>query len=171
MDKLREIINKLIQELDTIVETNNKLIDVNVVSGINEYKDSLKEAKEAPLTNTSKTIKVPMSDEVKLVIASKGHNSVYVLLKQQLHSYQTIADTAVQLNKILDKPITRVSKIEEAQAKSIITVEEVELLYGYGKESQKGYRSRIKNPLPYLQKGHGAKIQYNKKVVEAWLES
>ncbi len=61
--------------------------------------------------------------------------------------------------------------INKAKLKDIITVEEFELLYDYSKEAQKGYRGRLNDPLPYMQKSFGSKILYEKIDVEDWISN
>lgn len=61
--------------------------------------------------------------------------------------------------------------LKMAKEKDIIDVKDFELLYGYSKEAQKGFRSRANNPLPSIPKPFGSKIQYRKIDVEDWLSN
>ncbi|MDQ1263845.1 MAG: hypothetical protein QG559_846, partial [Campylobacterota bacterium] len=55
--------------------------------------------------------------------------------------------------------------------KKILTVKDLEERYNISKSSQKQYRSRLYNPLPYHQKVLGGKIVYSVDEVEKWLEN
>lgn len=59
--------------------------------------------------------------------------------------------------------------LELANLKEIIDVKEFELIYGFSKETQKGYRSRLNNPIPFIQKKDKSKIMYKKSEVIKWL--
>ena len=58
-----------------------------------------------------------------------------------------------------------------AKEKEVIDVKEFTLLYSYSKEAQKGFRGRVNNPLPTIQKSYGSKILYRKIDVEDWLSN
>ncbi len=61
--------------------------------------------------------------------------------------------------------------LKMAKEKEIIDVKEFELIYGYSKSAQKSFRSRLNDPLLYIQKGFRSKIMYKKSVVEEWLKA
>lgn len=54
--------------------------------------------------------------------------------------------------------------------KEIISVKEFEILYEYSRSAQKGFRGRLNNPIPYIQKEFNSKILYNKEDVSKWLQ-
>lgn len=74
--------------------------------------------------------------------------------------YSTNEDEKLRADKLL--------KLKMAKEKDIIDVEDFELLFGLSKETQKQYRSRIKNPIPTISGGKGKKVLYDKKAVEKW---
>lgn len=90
-----------------------------------------------------------------------------------------ITKQIIKLNELLDEPVPEVNRIKEVQDKQYITVNDFELIYGYGKESQKKFRmlkEKIKGtdkykdnawPLPVFS-GRGNKILYDRKEVEKW---
>lgn len=168
MKYIKKIVKTLIDELNNIRKTQAKVVDKLFIKTL---KDNLNIDENLPKADKTKkfTIKLDINDDDKLKVASKGDKDLYILQKQLAHSYTTILDTAIELNKKLDEPISDVSKIAVANAKKIIDVKEFELLYSYGKEAQKGFRGRINNALPFIQKSHGSKVQYLKADVEEWL--
>ena len=66
---------------------------------------------------------------------------------------------------------TTADKIETIQAKKNITVKEFAEIYNISKTSQRDYRSRLNDPLPYHQKVLGGKIVYVVAEVEQWFEN
>lgn len=83
----------------------------------------------------------------------------------------------VKLNNLLEVKDRNdeVLEIEKNMArlnnKKILTVKDLEERYNISKSSQKQYRSRLYNPLPYHQKVLGGKIVYSVDEVEKWLEN
>ena len=84
---------------------------------------------------------------------------------------QKLLSRVVELNKLSDKPISKVEEIAVMQAKRIITVKEFAEIYSISKTSQQNYRARLHDPLPYHQKVEGGKITYIVDEVEKWLEN
>ena len=66
---------------------------------------------------------------------------------------------------------TTADKIETIQAKKNITVKEFTDIYNISKSSQRDYRSRLNDPLPYHQKVAGGKIVYVVEEVEKWFQN
>lgn len=62
-------------------------------------------------------------------------------------------------------------KMKEIQVKKYITVDEFEKMFNISKSSQRDYRSRLKNPLPYHQKIEKGKIVYVVSEVEKWFSN
>ncbi len=60
--------------------------------------------------------------------------------------------------------------IEKAKLKEFITTEEFELLFNYSAGAQKGFRSRLNNPIPFIQKGSKSKILYRTSETLKWLK-
>lgn len=61
--------------------------------------------------------------------------------------------------------------IEKIQAKKVLTVQELEVIYSIKKTTQQNYRSRIHDPLPYHQKVENGKITYLVDEVEKWIKN
>lgn len=109
-----------------------------------------------------------------------GNETALLFYTQNLETYDSLLNYAIEIYELYDNlNIEYFDKIKEkklleiqtAKEKDIINVKEFELLYGYGKESQKGYRSRLHNQLPYIQKTHGSMILYSKVDIENWLKN
>jgi len=64
----------------------------------------------------------------------------------------------------------KVQEMKIIQTKDIVSVNEFETLYGYSSSSQKGFRSRLNDPIPFIQKKLGSKILYKKSEVDKWLK-
>ena len=83
----------------------------------------------------------------------------------------------IQLNNLLDKEDKNIEvlkleeKMKEIQVKKFITTDEFEKIYNISKSSQRDYRSRLYNPLPYHQKIAKGKIVYVVEEVEKWFEN
>jgi len=161
MKDIKLIIQNLLNELKDIKSINAKILDMLVDKQLNKMLD----------IDTHETSANPpeISDTFKIKIASQGNKEFELLHTQLSKSYVTMLDTAIALNNELVEPFPELKKIQLAKEKEIINVEEFELLYSYGKEAQKGFRSRIKNPLPRIPGPHGSKILYHKNEVEKWL--
>jgi hypothetical protein len=84
---------------------------------------------------------------------------------------QKLLSRVVELNKLSDKPISKVEEIAVMQAKRIITVKEFAEIYSISKTSQQNYRARLHDPLPHHQKVEGGKITYVVDEVEKWFEN
>ncbi len=74
-------------------------------------------------------------------------------------------------NATKDVHQNKLERLELAKLKDTIDAKDFELLYGYSKEAQKGFRNRLNNPLPSIPKPFGSKIQYRKIDVEDWLNN
>lgn len=157
---MKKIIQKLFTELTTIKETQSKILDVSVNDSINELVGSV----------CKNPTPVLISETFKMKIASGGNNELYLLQKQLSRSYAVILESVIELNDTLLKPEQKILDIKNIQQKELITVDEFILLFSYSKESQKGYRTRLHNPLPYIQKSHGSKIFYDLNEVKTWLK-
>lgn len=83
----------------------------------------------------------------------------------------------IKLNHLLDlkdrdERVTLIEeKIIEIQSKKNITVREFEKIYNISISSQRDYRCRIKDPLPFHQKVKKGKIVYVVEEVEKWFEN
>ncbi len=79
------------------------------------------------------------------------------------------------LDNMIDKKVEQrlnsdIYTIEKANSKKLISVKEFKELYGYSESAQKGFRSRLNNPIPFIQQGLACKILYNKEDIDEWLE-
>ncbi len=52
-----------------------------------------------------------------------------------------------------------------------LSVKQFEILFGMKPDAQKAYRSRVHDPLPYIQLKYGATILYNRVQVTKWFEN
>lgn len=91
-------------------------------------------------------------------------------------NYKRIQNTIINLNKLLETPLKKIQLLEELRNKDILSVKEVELVYGFSKTQQQGYRGRIRNPLPVLNNDKKStslnnKIYYNKDTLDAWIDN
>lgn len=91
-------------------------------------------------------------------------------------NYKRIQNVIINLNKLLDKPIKKVQTVEEIQYKKTLSVREVELLYGFSKTQQQGFRARMRNSLPHHKqstksKSANTKIYYKQKELDDWIDS
>ena len=83
----------------------------------------------------------------------------------------------IKINNLLDEKDKDkdINKLEEEikliQNKKYITVKEFEKMFNISSSSQRDYRSRLKNPLPYHQKVEGGKIVYVVDEVEKWFSN
>lgn len=72
------------------------------------------------------------------------------------------------LNNIDNEEVNHMSKI---QSKKYINVKEFEEIYDISKSSQRDYRGRLNNPLPFHQKVFRGKILYDVNEIEKWFEN
>ncbi len=83
----------------------------------------------------------------------------------------------VNLNLLLpylerDKEVIMIDQeMKKIQAKNNITVKEFTEIYNISTSSQRDYRSRLQDALPYHQKISGGKIVYVVEEVEIWFEN
>jgi len=73
--------------------------------------------------------------------------------------------------KIAHDKMSKQDKISSIQAKKNITVKELSKIYNISSSSQRDYRSRLNDPLPYHQKVAGGKIVYVAEEVEKWFQN
>ena len=100
-----------------------------------------------------------------------------LLMKKVVEFYSTIIKN-ISSDYYLSKDVNfkkdvhqnKLERLELAKLKDTIDVKEFELLYGYSKETQKGFRSRLIDSIPFEQKGFKSKIRYKKSEVDKWLE-
>ena len=83
----------------------------------------------------------------------------------------------IKLNNMLEveEQNSHIKEIEKEMTilnmKKVLTVKELTARYHISASSQKNYRNRIHNRLPYSQIGVGGNVKYNADEVQAWLEN
>ena len=175
MNKKKKIEEILIELGDILTQFSNEKRDI--LSGVSEEDKSISQNSTKVLSAFLEQFmeddarrKDFLSNNKKLIETLQNQNTERerALEKYVLKLYSLYDDLKIEYfeNALNQQHIA----IEKAKLKDIITVEEFELLYDYSKESQKGFRARLNDPLPYIQKSFGAKIQYRKPDVEAWLK-
>jgi len=70
-----------------------------------------------------------------------------------------------------DKQLYRLQMLQEIQYKTLLTLEEVETLTNRKSSSIDSYRSRRRNPMPYIGGGKGSDLMFNKEKVLHWMEN
>lgn len=185
MEIIRTEINKLLKILENMKNhyeeySNNQMmrylnetltVGDNIQMVINELLN-----KNRKLYNAS-TIAVDKDFMDKMLILSLTENkdAQFHLFKINfVKDYHSILNVVVNLNKLLDKPIKKVQSLQEVQHKIMLSIKDVESLYGFSKTQQQGYRSRLRNPLPYIKdssklKSANTKVQYKKQELEDWI--
>ena len=86
---------------------------------------------------------------------------------QKLH--QKIEQQGIQLSTIAAQMIEQNEKMNAlTQQTEYIGVKELERSFDIKERSQKSYRGRIKNPLPYYQEVDNGKISYKVSEIKEW---
>lgn len=139
-------------------------------------KDHINNAKQR-YTDDADIIDEDFSNDVlkiALTPTRNQHNSNFQI--NFLKGYKRIQNVVINLNKLLDKPIKKVQSLEEMQHKKMLSIKEVESLYGVSKTQQQGFRGRLRNPLPYHKqstksKSANTKVYYKRNELEDWMEN
>jgi hypothetical protein len=85
---------------------------------------------------------------------------------------KSLNDTQKELAALKQDMLSGVQKIKEVQAKKKVSVKELSILYpDMSPDTQKSYRQRLHDPLPYHQKVEGGKISYVVEEVENWKQN
>jgi hypothetical protein len=178
-DKIKKILLNLVDELEYLSKEQEKIVreiyEKHTKAEIStrtyddltdkEWHYSIVEM----LTEISDIEELFDGNEIAFAFYNQNLDAFDSLLKYASDVYELYDDLEIEyLDKLQEK---KLFDIKVAKEKDTINVKEFELLYGYSKESQKGYRGRIKNPLPYIQKSHGSMILYKKIDVEEWLKN
>jgi len=177
---MEEILNELITTLE---EMND---EKSVLSKI--YKEFyIADVKERDLTPDMKdflldAVEVITEREEIKIDDFKPNNIMLFMYDLNLEKMNKLENYALKLYRLYKKEgknityydeleNTKVQEMKIIQTKDIISVNEFETLYGYSSSAQKGFRSRLNNPIPFIQKSFGSKILYKKRDVDKWLES
>ena len=167
MKEIKKEVQKLLNLLESVRKVQQDFIDYEINKMISDCIGNNSVADES--TNF-------LGDDFKMIIASKGNRNLRQFQKNLFSQYQTILGIAINLNKLLDKPIQKVQSLEEIQHKKLLSIKEVEELYGFSKTQQQNYRGRLKNPLPHRKestklKSANTKVYYNKKELDNWIDN
>ena len=115
-------------------------------------------------------------DEMVKLSLTSSTNELHEFQINFVKQYKKILNIAINLNKLLDKPIEKVKSIESIQHKVLLSVKDVELIYGFSKTQQQGFRGRMRNKLPHHKqstksKSANTKIYYKKDEIDNWIEN
>ncbi len=98
-------------------------------------------------------------------------------LKGSDKEQEEIKQTIINLNNLLNnsdkiKPIVDLEEeMKKIQVKNFITTNEMSEIYNISISSQKDYRGRLNDPLPFTQKKFRGKINYIVEDIEKWLKN
>lgn len=167
MKEIKKEVQKLLKLLESIRQTQKGFIDYEINKMISDTIGK---------NNVSDDSTDYLGDNFKMIIASKGNHNLHKFQKHLFAQYQTILDIAINLNKLIDKPIKKIQSLEELQHKKLLSINDVELLYDFSKTQQQNYRGRLKNPLPHHKestksKSANTKVYYKKKELEDWIDN
>lgn len=168
MNKIKTEIQKLQYILDEIKQCHINFVDFEINKLIHET---------SGVDINDEVEKVDyLSDNFKVLIASKGNKNLHKFQKNLIHQFEIILDVIINLNKLLDKPIKKIQSIEEIKQKELLSIKEVEQLFGISKTQQQGLRSRLKTPLPHHKqstksKSANTKVYYKKNELEEWFKN
>jgi hypothetical protein len=184
MKKIKVEINKLLKILADMKKHYNDYTRMQ----LNKYYGKLVNDFTIYIDNETKD-NVPLREEIyKTIVNSKNNNEedmtialsndtlLQLFLINFVKEYQSIQNVVINLNKLLDKPIKKVQSLEEMQHKKMLSIKEVESLYGVSKTQQQGFRGRLRNPLPYHKqstksKSANTKVYYKRNELEEWMEN
>lgn len=167
MQKIKTEIQKLLTLLNYIKESHINFVDSEINKLIHESTG----------TENNKIEKIDyLSDNFKVLIASRGNQDLHEFQKNLLYQFRTILDVILCLNKLINKPIKKIQSIDEIKQKELLSIKEVELLFGISKTQQQGLRGRLKNPLPHHKtstksKSSNTKIYYKNKEITNWIDN
>lgn len=167
MKEMKKEVQKLLKLLETIKQTQNHFIDYEINKMINNAVGN---------DNISNDSTDYLGNDFKMIIASKGNQNLHQFQKNLFSQYKTILNVTVNLNKLLEEPVKRVQSLEELQYKKLLSIKDVEYLYGFSKTQQQGFRGRLKNSLPHHKestksKSANTKVYYKKKELDDWIDN
>ena len=94
---------------------------------------------------------------------------IYLEEIKKLHNI--INRQSIQLSAIAAQMIAQNEKLDNIIIPSeYIGVKELERRFDIKERSQKSYRGRVVNPLPFYQENENAKIRYKVSEIEEWME-
>ena len=104
--------------------------------------------------------------QARQLVMKKNIDLYKTIIKNISSDYYLSKDT----NAKEDAQQEKILALKMANLKKIIDVKEFELIYGLSAEAQKGFRGRLNDPIPYIQKKFRSKVQYIKCDVEEWFK-
>jgi len=145
------------ESLPKEVTTYTSICDKDITNYFFEIEEILN--KELPITETLRLLKD---------IEFKSLNEHIYFSYSTIEIKNKLLNSVFELNKLLDNSISKLDRLKEIHYKKMINVEEFEILFSKSKNTQLNYRSRSRNPLPYLGGGKGKDLMYDKEMVEKW---
>ena len=106
-----------------------------------------------------------------------NHINIELKEKRDIKTFELFDIPLIKLNNLLkfSEQFNEVLEIEKQmtkiQAKKYITTKEMEEIYNVSVSSQKDYRGRLNDPLPFIQKVFRGKITYTVEDIEKWLKN
>ena len=106
-----------------------------------------------------------------------NHINIELKEKRDIKTFELFDIPLIKLNNLLkfSEQFNEVLEIEKQmtkiQAKKYITTKEMEDIYNISVSSQKDYRGRLNDPLPFNQKVFRGKITYTVEDIEKWLKN
>ncbi len=176
---MEEILNELITTLE---EMNNEKINLSKIYK-NYYTEDVKNRNLDDEMNDFLIDSIDLVIDGEVTIDTFEPNDImkymYNLNLEKIRDLENYALKLYRLYKKEGKEISyyeelensKITEIKVLKEKELITVSEFEQLFNYSPSAQKGFRSQLNNPIPYIQKKFGSKIFYKVKEVEEWLNT
>lgn len=98
-------------------------------------------------------------------------NIAFNILNNTIKKLTLIDKNILETIKTFEKPISYAFNLQKTQVKKFINVEDFEQIFGFSKSSQQNFRSRLYNPIPFLQPKKKGKIIYELEKVKDWLSN
>ena len=174
---IKDILNDMIATLEEL--SNEKLVLQKMYKEY--YSGLLKDKSESDRDFYSSLI--DMSIDYINIEDFEPNDMMRYLYKENLEKISELENYALKMYKLYTEETndkitymeelksTKVQEMEILQTKDWISVNEFELLFSYGSTAQKGFRSRLRDPIPFEQKSIGSKILYEKNKVVKWLKT
>lgn len=166
---IRSILNEMIQSIKD-EESNLKSAFANYCMDepfILEDEEDRDYYMDAVNQNVDVTLEHFEPSEMMKILYNQKIENIEKLKNYTLKLYSLYNDRIDYLEKMKDD---KQNEIKIANEKELINQKEFTLLFGYSESAQKGFRRRLNNPIPFIQKGIGTKIFYNRKQVTEWLK-
>lgn len=179
-DRLKSKLLDITEELKVLKNTQKEILEniakknyENIVkSKYTDKKDQEYYLEVYEIVYDDETIEEILSDNpIALQYYQQNADTYDTLLTFALDMYK-LSD-GIKINDLEDLEVTR---IKVAKEKKILSVKDVELIYGFSKFQQADFRGRIMNPLPYIKsstnsRSANTKISYKKDAFEHWIDN